>query len=269
MMAAHVATVRHVPPRVSAAFALALALLPPAATSIGVGGARAFTIEGFIVDPEHRPIGGVIVSLEGTDRATTADSLGVFELRGVAPGTYALSVRGECTISGYVSRVQVPRPVKVPLPVTAYRVDCAGNAGDLLSEDQQATLVREALADAVRAEHRALADALLRDGAIHVVSPNVTAATFTLADGSRVPIQTEGAEGGGEIRIRVCLTTRDGRTVFVHLMRLGPPPPPELDVLLADRALLTFTRDEQGPWRTVHQLFCLSDSPARSAGGRD
>jgi hypothetical protein len=260
MMAAHVATARHVPPRTLVALALAIALLPPATTSIGIGVAGAFTIEGFVVDPEHRPVGGVIVSLEGTDHATTTDSLGVFQLRDVAPGTYALSVRGECTISGYVSRVQVPRPVRVPLPVTAYRVDCAGGAGDLLSEDQQATLVREALANAVRAEHRALADALLRDGAIQLVSPNLTARTCTLADGSPVPIRSEGAEPGGEFRIRVCLTTPDGRTALVHLMRLGSPPP-EFDVLLADRALLTFTRDAQGLWRTVHQLFCLSHPP--------
>jgi hypothetical protein len=177
MMAAHVATARHVPPRTLVALALAIALLPPATTSIGIGVAGAFTIEGFVVDPEHRPVGGVIVSLEGTDHATTTDSLGVFQLRDVAPGTYALSVRGECTISGYVSRVQVP---------------------------------------------------------------NLTARTCTLAEGSPVPIRSEGAEPGGEFRIRVCLTTPDGRTALVHLMRLGSPPP-EFDVLLADRALLTFS----------------------------
>jgi hypothetical protein len=163
----------------------------------------------------------------------------------------------------------VPRPVKVPLPVAACRVDCTSGVGDLLSPDEQATLVREALADAVRGEHRTLADALLRDGAIRIVSSNVTAEAYALEDGSQVPIRTEAAAHGGEARIRVCLTTCDGKTVLVHLMWLGPPPPPELDVLLANRALLTFTRDQRGLWRSVHRLFCLGDSPAKPGEGGD
>ncbi len=253
------------------ALIMCAALLALSATTVMAQRAATHMIEGFVVDDESLPVRYATVSLEGSDIAATTDSLGVFVLRNVPTGTYAVSVRKSCAVAGYVPSVSIPRPLKVPLPLTAHRIAC-GRSVTALSTDDQAFLIGVAFASLARPESRDLAGALAGDGAFTFVSLNATTSKATPGGGQEVPVviasELAATEVGelGPVGLAFCLTAPDARTCLVLVELINEKAAVPIDVLQAERALFTFERRSDSAWTLIHRVYCLTDPSPGTTG---
>jgi len=238
-------------PRARAAYLPMLALM-----LVASGYARAAThdIEGFVVDDDNRPLEGATVSVEGLQIATQTDSLGGFVLSAVPEGRHRLTARMGCVMSGHIDDMQVPRPLRVPLPIRLARVDCAGDAGDAST---QRALVAHAVRAFARVEQQAIALALLAVDDVAIGDATVPVAHLDA-----------GAEFAEAIWLSVCVRVIDDRHALVRIVRSSPPVPEELDMFAGDAALLSLTRPSvDAEWGIARQLVCVDSPPDESGPG--
>jgi hypothetical protein len=228
---------------------------------------RRYEIRGFVVDETDRPVAGATISLEGAEIAAQADSLGGFVLPDVPAGSYRLTARLGCVMSAHMDALHIPRPLRVPLPIRLFRIDC-GTVPDLTADEQRDLVARgvEAFVSADRAE---IVRVLLGDGAIRLLDGGNVSIDATAIGEASVPVAHLSPDDTftEAIWISLCFTTPDEETVLLRLLRSSPPVPEELDVFAGDAALLTFTREAPGdPWHLARQLVCVDAEPIASEG---
>jgi hypothetical protein len=252
--------------------AAGLVLLALAPTSLRVHGAPdgedRYEVSGFVVDADDRPAPGVWISLEGTDVAAESDSLGGFVLRDIPKGTYRLTARLGCVMSGHLDVLHVPRPLRVPLPIRLVEVDCYSEV-DLSPPDQSDMIGRSIIAFA-RADRQAIVTALFADRAIRLLDGgNASVDEVPVEDvGVHVEHFAQDTTFDEAIWISICLTTPNDRTALVRLVRSSPPVPEELDVFAGDAALFTFARDgADRPWHLARHLICVDAAPVAGSNG--
>ncbi len=244
------------------------AMLAAAAAPTGPADAasRTYDLRGFVIDQFDRSVSGAIVSIEGTEHVAQTDARGDFVLRGVPGGTHRVSVRQGCTVTAFLPRVVLPRPIKVPLPIRAVRVTCDDAPDATLSTEDQEALYSLALATAIAPDRLPLLLALAADGGVTFEVTGGSATHVRLSDEVSLEVghaPTVPAGGGGPLGIRACLSSTDGRIAHVSLERFGSGMGPG-DVLIAERCLITFERsgDAGTPmWKPIHQLFCKTPPP--------
>jgi hypothetical protein len=154
----------------------------------------------------------------------------------------------------------MPRPLKVPYPIVAHRLDLfAHEVPRALSEADQAALIRRSFDAFVRDDRHPLAHAFLADGVIRLVALN--AGIDALPGEPPIPILKVSASSAGPTRVNDPIPLQvwlgvDGPRALVHLLRATPSLPDELDFFLADRALFVFGPGEAG-WEQMDALFCV------------
>jgi hypothetical protein len=240
---------------------LFLGLLITSSAAVPVVHAENFTLSGFVVDQHGDPVTTATVTLDGAELGAVSDSLGRFELTGIPRGTYALHVREGCEAVALITEFSLPRPINVPYPVVAHRLDFTDpSVPEGLTDDDQVHLISDALTSFVKDERRVLADAFLGDGVVRLFSLNASISEFTRGDRT-IPLRsvTPGGEGptrvNDPIPVQIWLGEVKGRA-FVHLLRATPALPDELDLFRGDRALFIYERrgDE---WASIDQLYCI------------
>lgn len=237
---------------------------------------RTYELRGFVIDQSGDEVPHAVLTLEGAEQTVEADARGGFRFDGVPRGTYALSVRGSCEVTAYVSGLVIPRPIRVPLPVRATRFACDAD-GAPIPVDDQARLVSESLHRLVRTGRHPLVAALLADDGIRLevhpvaAGPDRSPTEIVLEGGEPIPIHRVSPSAGngvpddavrsGAMVLRFCLLRTDDEDVHVHVERMTPAMDADIEVLWAGEALLSYVRDDEADtgWRIAHQLFCLDD----------
>jgi len=226
---------------------------------------RLYEVRGLVVDQSRNAVVSALVSLEGTDIAAETDAQGAFVLEDIPAGRYVLSVRSACLVTGVVSPLTVPRPLRVPLPIIAYRWnETPETLTPPLSEHEQRSLLAEVLRLVVPSDKRPILEAFALDGAVSVRVENGTIDGLELSPGRRLPLARgpRSMEAVAPIEIRLAFARPDSATVIVRMSVDGndDSTPP---ITMAERALLTF-RPKETRWAVVQQLFC-SSPPAAAA----
>jgi len=269
--------------RIGRTFVLATGLAV-ASVQVVAGSERTYELRGFVIDRSGTEIPYAVLTLEGTQQTVEADARGTFHFENIPRGTYSLSVRSSCDVTGYVPGLAIPRPIRVPLPVRATRFACDAD-GEAIGVDDQARLLSDSLHRVVRTGRHPLVAALLGDGGIRIevhpvaAGPDRSPREITLSDGVPVPVHRVGVGGAngvpdheprsGAMVLRFCLLRTEADEVHVRMNRTTPAMDADIELLWAGEALLSYRRDETTDlgWRVAHQLFCLDD-PAL-APGRD
>lgn len=221
-----------------------------------------YEIPGFVVGLDDRPVPGATVSLEGTEIVAQTDSLGGFVLYDVPAGSYRVTARRGCVLSGYVDALHVPRPLKVPLPIRLVMVDCMADAE--LTDGDEADLIARSVDAFARTDRRAVVTALIGDGAIRLLDGgNVTIDAVTIGDAHpAVEHRSQDDTFEEAIWVSICLATPDAHTALVRMVRTSPHVAEELDVFAGNAALFTFTRNAPGDtWHLARQLLCADRMP--------
>lgn len=218
--------------------------------------AEALELEGFVVDGHDELLAGVTVSIEGTPFVTQTDSLGAFRFTDVPRGRYTISARRACVVSGYVADVTLPRPLRVPLPVVAYDTNDPDAA--TVPESEAAAALGPALRAAIREASWDFATALLADGSVCLVAPDLDS-TFTLEPNRTAPVAAHPVAGSPALVAR--FRPGGAKEVLVSLSLVPLDVPEEFRFLHGDRAVLTLERGTDGAWRVVHQIYCLTERP--------